>query len=276
VTIGEALSDAGYATGYYGKWHLGSHDGRLPNDQGFDEWFGIPRTTDESLWPSSPGWSSAIMPPEKMMEGKKGEKSRELKVYDVEQRRLIDAEITRRSVAFIERQAKGSKPFFAYVALTQPHLPTEPNPAFKGKTGNGDWADMLAEMDANVGQVLDAVDKAGVRDNTIVIFTSDNGAEFFKPWDGWAGPWRGQYFTALEGGIRVPFLIRWPGRIPAGEEPCADDLQPLHRSARREADGGFMGRGPDPEDRGRLRGEYEEVSAHTDGHSRSLYACEMK
>jgi arylsulfatase len=215
VTIGEALSDAGYATGYFGKWHLGSHDGRLPNDQGFDEWFGIPRTTDEALWPSSPGWSPEIMPAEQMMEGKKGEKSRALGVYNVEQRRLIDAEITKRSVAFIERQAASGKQFFAYVALTQPHLPTLPNPAFTGKTGNGDWADMLAEMDANVGQMLAAVDRAGVRNNTIVVFTSDNGAEFFKPWDGWAGPWRGAYFTALEGGLRAPFLIRWPGKIAA-------------------------------------------------------------
>ncbi len=100
--------------------------------------------------------------------------------------------------------------------LTQPHLPTLPNPAFAGKTGNGDWADMLAEMDHNVGQMLDAVDRLGIRDNTIVIFASDNGPEFIKPWDGWAGPWRGQYFTAWEGGIRVPFMIRWPGKMPAG------------------------------------------------------------
>jgi arylsulfatase len=216
VTIGEALSEAGYATGYYGKWHLGSHDGRLPNDQGFDEWYGIPRTTDEALWSSSPDYSTDIVPQEKIMEGKKGGKSVALRDYDIVQRRLIDEEITKRSVGFMERQAKTGKPFFVYAALTQPHLPTEPNPAFKGKTTNGDWADMLAEMDANVGQMLDAVDKAGVRDNTLVIFASDNGAEFIKPWDGWSGPWRGQYFTALEGGIRVPFMIRWPGKVPAG------------------------------------------------------------
>ena len=218
VTMGEALSDAGYATGYFGKWHLGSKDGRLPNDQGFDEWFGIPRTTDEALWPESPGWSPDIMPAEQMMEGRKGQKSRELGVYDLTQRRLIDAEITRRAVSFIGKQSSSGKPLFTYVALTQPHLPTEPNPDFKGKTGNGDWADVLNETDTHVGQILDAVDKAGIRDNTIVVFTSDNGPEFIRPWDGWAGPWRGQYFTALEGGIRVPFMIRWPGRIPAGRE----------------------------------------------------------
>ena len=216
ITIAQSLSDEGYATGMWGKWHLGSQDGRLPNDRGFDEWYGIPRTTDEARWPASPGYSSQIVPGQEIMEGKKGEKSRAVKDYDLEERRLMDAEITKRSVAFIERQAKTGKPFFAYLALTQPHLPTLPNPAFAGRTGNGDWADMLSEMDYNVGQVLDAVDVAGIRDNTIFIFTSDNGAEFFKPWNGWAGPWRGNYVTALEGGLRVPFMVRWPGKIPAG------------------------------------------------------------
>ena len=216
ITIAQSLSNEGYATGMWGKWHLGSQDGRLPNDRGFDEWYGIPRTTDEARWPASPGYSPQIVPMQEIMEGKKGEKSRAVKDYDLEERRLMDAEITKRSVEFIERQAKTGKPFFAYLALTQPHLPTLPNPAFAGKTGNGDWADMLSEMDYNVGQVLDAVDAAGIRDNTIFIFTSDNGAEFFKPWNGWAGPWRGNYVTALEGGLRVPFMVRWPGKIPAG------------------------------------------------------------
>jgi arylsulfatase A-like enzyme len=216
VTMAESLSAAGYATALFGKWHLGSQNGRLPNDQGFDEWYGIPRTTDEALWPGSPGYSPTLMPPEQIMEGRKGEKSRDVKVYDVEQRRLMDAEITRRTIGFMERQTQAKRPFYAYATLTQPHLPTLPNPAFAGKSGHGDWADMLAEMDFNVGQMLDAVDRLGIRDSTIVIFASDNGPEFVRPYDGWAGPWRGQYFTALEGGIRVPFMIRWPGRIPAG------------------------------------------------------------
>ncbi len=208
VTIAESLSEAGYATALYGKWHLGSHDGQLPNDQGFDDWYGIPRTTDESMWSSSPGYSPDIVPQEKIMEGKKGEKSVALKDYDIVQRRLIDAEITKRSIDFMERQAKAGKLFFSYVSLTQPHLPTEPNPAFKGRTGNGDWADMLVEMDSNVGQMLAAVAKLGIANNTIVIFTSDNGPEFIKPWSGWAGPWRGQYFTALEG--RHPGAVHDP------------------------------------------------------------------
>jgi arylsulfatase len=95
-------------------------------------------------------------------------------------------------------------------------MPVLPNAEFAGKTGNGDWADCLAEMDYRTGQILDAIKAAGIEDNTIVIFTSDNGPEGTHPWEGDSGPWRGTYFTAMEASLRAPFIIRWPGRIPAG------------------------------------------------------------
>jgi arylsulfatase A-like enzyme len=216
ITIAESLSAAGYATALFGKWHLGNRNGRFPNDQGFDEWWGIPRTSDEALWPSDPGYDPNIVSPEMIMRGSKHYPSVPVRVYDLEQRALIDDNITSHSVAYIKRQAKAGKPFFLFVSYTQPHFPTIPNPAWKGKTGNGDWADVLAEMDHNVGRLLDTVNRLKIQDNTIVIFTSDNGAEGMKPYDGWAGPWRGTYFTALEGGLRVPFVIHWPGKIAGG------------------------------------------------------------
>jgi arylsulfatase len=150
------------------------------------------------------------------MEGKKGWKSTEGVVYDLDQRRLIDAEITRRTVDFIKRGASSGKPFYAYVPYTLVHFPTLPNPKFAGRTGHGDFADALAEMDAHVGEILDAIDALKIRDNTIVVFTSDNGPEAAWPWQGSSGPWRGYYFTHMEGSLRVPFIIRWPGHVPAG------------------------------------------------------------
>jgi hypothetical protein len=123
VTIADLLSAAGYATGHFGKWHLGSDDGRLPNDQGFDEWYGIPRTTDEAFWPSEPAAKAAGAAFEHIMEGRKGEKSRALAVYDLEQRRLIDAEITRRTIDFVKRSVGAGKPFYAYVPFTLMHFP---------------------------------------------------------------------------------------------------------------------------------------------------------
>jgi arylsulfatase len=216
MTIAELLSGVGYSTGHFGKWHLGSEEGRLPNDQGFDEWYGIPRTTDEAFWPSEPAAKAAGVAFTRIMEGRKGEKSRELEVYDLDQRRLIDAEITRRTIDFMTRSARANKPFYAYVPFTLVHFPTLPNPKFAGTTGYGDFPDALAEMDAHVGEIVDAIDALGVRDDTLVVFTSDNGPEATWPWQGTSGPWRGYYFTHMEGSLRVPFIVRWPGRIPAG------------------------------------------------------------
>jgi arylsulfatase len=128
----------------------------------------------------------------------------------------MDAEITQRAIEFIRRQATASKPFFAYVSLRLLHEPTLPNPQFAGSTGNGDWADCLTELDHRAGQILDAIKGAGIEDNTLVIFASDNGPEATHPWEGDSGPWRGTYFTAMEASLRAPFIIRWPGRVPAG------------------------------------------------------------
>jgi arylsulfatase len=216
VTIAELLSSAGYATAHFGKWHLGSENGRLPNDQGFDEWFGIPRTTDEAFWPSRPGFAQSGVSPEYVMEGLKGQKSHDVRVYDLDERRAIDGEITQRTIDFMKHKADAATPFYVYVPFTQVHFPALPSKEFSGKTGFGDFADCLAEMDAYVGRILDAIDQLGIRDNTIVVFASDNGPDANYPAQGSSGQWRGYYFTHMEGSLRVPFIIRWPGKVPAG------------------------------------------------------------
>jgi arylsulfatase len=218
-TMAEMLSDVGYTTGMFGKWHLGHTEGRFPTDQGFDEWYGIPNSSDESAWPDDTRFRPESHPfarAETIMEGRKGEEPNELRVYDTEQRILIDGELTDRSIDFMERQVEADNPFFLFVPYTQTHMPVYPSPEFKGTTGNGDFADVLAQTDAYVGRLLDAVDRLGIRDNTIFIFTSDNGPDPTVPHQSFAGPWSGSYFTGREGSLRVPFIIRWPGQVPEG------------------------------------------------------------
>ena len=131
-------------------------------------------------------------------------------------------EITDRAIDFMERSAAAKKPFYAYVPYTLVHYPTLPSAEFKGSTGNGDWADCLAQMDHNVGRLLDTIERLGLRDDTIVVFTSDNGADTTTLHKrGSAGPWAGTIFTPMEGSNRVPFIIRWPGRVPADRETDA-------------------------------------------------------
>ena len=116
----------------------------------------------------------------------------------------------------MERQAEAGEPFFLFIPYTQTHMPMIPHPEFRGRTRNGDFADVLAQTDAYVGQFLDAVDRLGIRDDTIFIFTSDNGPDPTVPHDSFAGPWSGSYFTGREGSLRVPFIARWPDQIPGG------------------------------------------------------------
>ena len=229
ITLAELLAGQGYATGTWGKWHLGSTEERFPTHQGFDEWYGIPRSYTEAMWPSlnqtsgmwpsvgaNQGWNAKFAEAEPIYEARKGEKARPVAALDVERRRGMELEITTRAVEFIKRQAGSGKPFFAFVSFSLVHMPTLPNREFAGRTGNGDWADCLAEMDHRTGQVLDAIKEAGIEEDTLVIFASDNGPEATHPWEGDSGPWRGTYFTAMEASLRAPFMMRWPGRVPAG------------------------------------------------------------
>src|SRR5208282_4908414 len=184
-----------------------------------DEWYGIANSSDEAFWTESSMYrpdSSPYAAPEYVVESTKGQTPTKVKLYNLAERRIIDRELTEKAKDFITREANAKKPFFAYVPYTMPHFPVTPAPEFDGKTGNGFWADALAQMDAYTGELIDTVDKLGIKDNTIFIFTSDNGPEMTEPWAGWAGPWRGTYFTGLEDSLRVPFIIAWPGKIPAG------------------------------------------------------------
>lgn len=216
ITLPQLLSAQGYATAHFGKWHLGDVPGRFPSDRGFDEWYGIPRTTDESQFTSSVGFDAGVVDLPWIMEGQAGAPSTNVKVYDLESRRGIDETLVERSMAFMRKEHARRQPFFLYLPLVHLHFPTLPHPDFAGRTGAGDFADAMVEMDHRVGQVVDAIDELGIAEDTLLIFCSDNGPEFRAPYRGTAGPWRGTYHTAMEGSLRVPCLVRWPGRVAAG------------------------------------------------------------
>jgi len=220
VTIAEALHSLGYATALFGKYDVGGFnwEGRRdPTRQGFDEWWGIPGTSDTAQYTSFEGFDPARTAIPHIWEGKAGEPSRQVKPYNLETRRTIDREAAERGIAFMEKNVKIGKPFFFYFPMTQIHFPTLPHPDFAGKTGAGDVGDAVADVDHNVGLVLEAIRRLGIEKNTLVIWCADNGAEMRRPWRGAAGPWRGYYNSAMEGGIRTPCLIRWPGRIRPGQ-----------------------------------------------------------
>ena len=204
-TIAEVLKQRGYATAIYGKWHLGHHQQFLPVRQGFDEYVGLPYSND--MWPRHPQQKD-FYPDLPLIEGG------EVVKLDPDQSQLTRL-YTERAVGFIERNR--DKPFFLYVPHTMPHVPLFASSAFAGRTGDGLYADVVAEIDWSVGQILDAVKRAKLDDNTLVIFTSDNG-----PWmsygnhAGSPGPFRESKGTSFEGGVRVPFVARWPGRVPRG------------------------------------------------------------
>jgi arylsulfatase len=215
-TLGELFSDAGYATGAFGKWHVGDIEGRLPTDQGFEEWFGIRNTSDESGYSSYALFSDSGAPVPKIWDGVAGSPVTPVADFDLKTRPILDAEIATRTAAFVKRNAEASTPFFAYVGFTQMHPPLIHHPDFTGRSGGGVYCDTLAELDYRTGQVLDAIDQAGIAEDTIVVWSSDNPAGRAPYMGGSNGPWRGHFASGFEGGMRAPAIVRWPGKVDGG------------------------------------------------------------
>ena len=205
VTIAQLVKQKNYATAIFGKWHLGCQPQFLPLHHGFDEYFGLPYSND--MWPFHPE-APKDYPDLPLMEGDKAV------AYNPPMDSLT-SRYTERAVAFIEKNRE--RPFFLYLAHNMPHVPLGVSPRFKGKSRHGLYGDVIMEIDWSVGEILQTLRRLNLDENTLVIFASDNG-----PWlsygdhSGHSGPLREGKGTTWEGGVRVPLLIKWPGRIPAG------------------------------------------------------------
>jgi arylsulfatase A len=205
ITIAEVLKQAGYATACFGKWHLGDQPAFLPTRQGFDEFFGIPYSEDMTRdrrpdrWPELP-----LLRNESVVEA------------PVDRRTLVKR-CTGEVVRFIERHR--DHPFFVYLPLPTPGSTPEPfaSEAFRGKSRNGAYGDAVEELDWATGEIVAALGRAGVDRRTLVIWTSDNGAVRRNPPQGSCAPYRGFGYDTSEGAMRMPCVMRWPGKIPAGK-----------------------------------------------------------
>jgi arylsulfatase A-like enzyme len=204
-TLAEVLKPRGYATAIYGKWHLGHHAKFLPGRHGFDDYFGLPYSND--MWPNHPD-AGARYPDLPLIDGEK------VVAVNPDQTKLTTW-YTERAVQFIAKNK--DRPFFLYVAHNMPHVPLHVSDKFKGKSKQGLYGDVIMEIDWSVGEILAALKKHDLDEQTLVMFTSDNG-----PWlcygnhAGAAGPLREGKMTTWEGGVREPFIARWPKHIPAG------------------------------------------------------------
>ena len=228
VTLGKLFKSAGYDTTYIGKWHLGPEAQSQPQNQGFDQWLmGFKGTTDTVQYGANMRTTGAPERFQKALEAhvlearKPGGEAKKKRLYDREYRRHIEGDIAKAAAGYIKKQARDDDPFFLMIGWTRPHFPNDPDDEFIGASGAGPYGDSLVELDARTGEVLEAIDRAGIRDETIVIWLSDNGATVTatavdEVHQGDNGPFRGELGDALEGSIRTAGMIRWPGKIEPG------------------------------------------------------------
>ena len=222
ITVSEVLRSQGYATGYLGKWHLGHLPRYLPTRHGFDYYYGTPYSNDEKV---SDEWKHAFV-------GKRGWevslfydsrseywdipliRNEEILERPVDQTRLTKS-YTEEAIRFIRLHKKG--PFFLYLSHNMPHVPLFSSPQFRGKSLAGPYGDAVEELDWSTGQIVDVLREEGLAQNTLVVFTSDNGPwAAFREHGGSSGLLRDQKGTTWEGGIRVPAIFWWPGRVEPG------------------------------------------------------------
>ncbi|WP_460157138.1 arylsulfatase [Pseudomonas sp. S2_H10] len=225
ITIAQALKSQGYATGQFGKNHLGDKDEFLPTHHGFDEFFGNLYHLNAEEEPERPYWPKddpdfvKSRTPRGVIHSYADGKIEDTGALTAKRMETIDDETTAAAQAFIEKQAKADKPFFVWMNTTRMHVFTHVRESIKGQSGmpGNEYADGMLEHDGDVGKLLQTLDDLKVTDNTIVVYTTDNGPNQFSWPDAATTPFRNEKNSNWEGAYRVPAIVRWPGRIKAGE-----------------------------------------------------------
>ena len=224
-TIAELLKPLGYATGQFGKNHLGDKDEFLPTVHGFDEFFGnlyhlnAEEEPEDPDYPKDPAFKKQFGPRgvlHCLADGKGGQKIDDTGPLTRKRMETIDDEVTDRALAFIDKCHKEGKPFFIWYNTTGMHFRTHCAEKHKGKSGQGDYNDVMVAHDENIGRMLSKLDELGIVNDTIVMYSTDNGPHYNSWPDAGITPYRSEKNTNWEGGWRVPIFVRWPARIKAG------------------------------------------------------------
>lgn len=222
ITLPELLKQQGYATALIGKWHLGNQDLFQPLNHGFDYWYGTPASNSQFFDPKLKALADDCV----LREGYRRETilDRErancplvrnnIAIEVPADQSLLTQRYTQEAIRFMNRH--DDKPFFIYLAHNMPHIPLHASESFAGKSKHGAYGDVIQELDWSTGEILKAIKQLGIDKNTLVLFTSDNGPNLSK--GGRAAPLRGGKGSTYEGGVRVPFIAHWPGRVAAGQQ----------------------------------------------------------